>query len=132
MWLPADVEPGAHPLSADLSARAVAWKRVDLPVLRRAYMNPRGAIGLLRSGVTLWRALRRSRPDIVWIANSACLPGAPIAAAARVHHRVVHVQERWSGSEARVLRLLARWAPTRHRDRSVGRSCDGGSIRRRS
>jgi glycosyltransferase involved in cell wall biosynthesis len=113
VWLPTDVAPAASALSAELTARGIVWRRTDVPVLRRAYLNPRGALRLARSGTRLWRALRVERPAVVWLGNSALLPAAPIAVLARVRHRVLHVQERWEGREAGVLRVLARFARTR-------------------
>lgn len=113
VWLPTDVVPAAHALSTELTARGIAWRRTDVPVLRRANMNQRGALRLARSGARLGLALRRERPAVLWLGNSALLPAAPIAMLARVRHRVLHVQERWEGREAGVLRLLARFVPTR-------------------
>lgn len=113
VWLPTDVAPAANALSTELTSRGIVWRRADVPVLRRAYLNPPGALRLARSAVRLGLALRRERPAVLWLGNSALLPAAPIAALARVRHRVLHVQERWDGREAGALRLLARFVPTR-------------------
>jgi glycosyltransferase involved in cell wall biosynthesis len=50
---------------------------------------------------------------VVYLSTSGCLAMAPIARLAGVRHRIVHIQERWSGREASVLRALTRFTTCR-------------------
>ena len=113
VWLPDDLEHGAFPLCEELTRRGVAWEHRRLPILRRAYLRPSGVPTLFAAVRRGWSMLRAARPDVVYLSTSGCLLMAPIARLAGVRHRVVHIQERWSGREASVLRALTRFTTCR-------------------
>ena len=113
VWLPSDVPHGDHTLCSELTRRGVAWRHADLPVLRRAYLNPSGILAMVRSARSLRRELRHHPPDLLYCGTSASLLAAPIARSAGIRRCMVHVQERWSGPERRVLRQLARFTTSR-------------------
>lgn len=128
VWLPTDLDTGLHDvglartglhdvglahtgrtLCGELQRRrSVVVRHLDLPILRRALLRPRGLVRLIRSGARLQREIRRSRPLVVHCATSACLLAAPAARLTGVPVVSLHVQEIWTGVEARVLRALAR------------------------
>ncbi len=108
VWLPTDLDHPAAPLCEELARRGVAFRHMALPIVRRAYLNPRGLVGIVRRLGTLARALRRSRPATVYCATSAALLAAPLARVLRIGPVVLHAQEIWSGSDRRILGLLAR------------------------
>lgn len=108
VWLPTDVEHGRFPLCEQLTRRGIPWQHVTIPVIRRAYLRPAGVVRLMATTWKGWRRLRQSEADLVYCATSACLLVAVLARLAKVPVRVVHIQERWDGREARLLRLLAR------------------------
>lgn len=95
VWLPDDVEYRERLLTRELTRAAVPVQRTDVTVLRREYARPRAIPGLVAKAWRTWRALRRERPDLVYVNTSAMLPVAPLArlAGARV---VVHVHEGWT------------------------------------
>lgn len=105
-WLPTDMPHGSRPLCHELERRGARVRHVDLPVLRRAYLRPRGLVGLSRRLLALHRELRAQRPDVVYCTTSAMFLVAPIArrAGARV---IGHVQEIWGPTETRVLGPMA-------------------------
>lgn len=107
VWLPNDLEHSQFPLCDELDARGVEYHHVSLPVLRRSALRPGSWARLGGAMWSTYRRLRRVRPDGVLLASSACLLAAPIASMAGIEHRVVYVQERWSGRSATVLRVLA-------------------------
>ncbi len=113
VWLPDDVPHGAHPLCVELSRRGIHWRHANLPVLRRAYLRPGGLVRMWRAARSLRRDLRAGDVDLLYCGTSACLLASPIARSVGVPHRIVHVQERWSGFERHVLRLLARSTTSR-------------------
>lgn len=107
IWLPSDLEHGPFPLCHRLRELGLPFVHHRLPVLRRAALRPAQLPRLLVDAVRTWRQLRRARPDVVYLGSSACLLAAPLA---RIVHRtptIVHIQERWDGRSARVLRWLA-------------------------
>lgn len=108
VWLPDDVGHGPFPLCETLTTHGYRWRHGPVPVLRQAYRSPFGLLRLARSSWWVGRELRAARPDLVHLSSSACLLVAPVARLAGVARRSVHVQERWTGSAGRVLRLLAR------------------------
>lgn len=108
VWLPDDVDHGPFPLCVELERRSIPWEHRSLPIMRRAYMSPLGLVRLGRVAWSHWRALRGDRPDMVYLASSACLVSAPLARLAGVRKRMLHLQEGWYGRTATVLRVLAR------------------------
>jgi glycosyltransferase involved in cell wall biosynthesis len=110
VWLPDDVTPSPNSLSSHLEAGGYDYTVVRMPVLRRRYMTARGASGLIARAVATFVRMRRLRPDIVFCTTSATLSMAPIARLAGARDVVLHVQEVWSGGEARVMSVLARSA----------------------
>lgn len=129
VWLPSDLPHGPTPLCAELERRQVATRHLELPILRRALLRPGGLVGLARGTLRLRGELRRSRPTAVHCATSACLLAAPAARLAGVRVVSVHVQEIWAGTEARLLRLLARATTLRL---TISRAVDDAAGLRRS
>jgi glycosyltransferase involved in cell wall biosynthesis len=110
VWLPDDL---AHPpadasLCARLAADGVRVCHLRLPILRRAYKNPRGLAALTGRSVRLIRRIRSQRPDLVYCTTSAALLCAPAARIAGVHKVIGHFQEVWSRSDAYLLTVPAR------------------------
>lgn len=108
VWLPSDVKSTGATLDEHLANAGWAHEIVGLPIMRRAYMKPRGLPGLLARACRAALALRKSRPEVVYCATSATLLMAPLARLMGVSRVVLHVQEFWSGPESRVLSALAR------------------------
>ena len=108
VWLPNDVEHGPFPLCRRLDEHGVIWRHVDLPIMRRAALRPVGVARLAFRSLRTAREIRRGRYDLVYLSSSASLLVAPVARLLRVPHRVLHIQERWEGRSASVLRWLAR------------------------
>lgn len=111
--LPSDIAHGPFPLCEVLTSEGVAWRHADLPILRRAAVRPLGVLRLVRSSIRTGRSIRRGRYDLVYLSSSACLVVAPIARVMGVRRSVLHLQERWDGRSAHVLRWLARWTSAR-------------------
>jgi len=107
-WLPTDLPHGTSPLCVELERRGARVRHLDLPVLRRSYRTPRRLLALVGRSRALLRELRRTRPELVYCTTSAAFLGVPIARRAGVPRVLGHVQEVWSGSDRRVLGLLAR------------------------
>jgi len=106
VWLPTDIPGGPHLLCQELIYRGIRVEHINLPVLRRSYLNPLGLLLLASRSLHTRRLLRDSRPRLVVLATSALLPVAPISpASARI---VLHLQEIWHGVESKILSLLAR------------------------
>ncbi len=108
VWLPDDLTHPSAPLCQELITRGVPVRHLDLPIMRRAYQNPRGIAALLGKSGRLLQELRRSRPDVVYCTTSAVLLAAPLARLARTPQVIGHFQEIWSGSDRYVLGLTAR------------------------
>ena len=109
VWLPSDVAAGPESLDVQLRNRGYRVRILPLPILRRRELRPLRLPGLLWRGITTWARLVRARPAVVYCATSAALPAAPLARMAGVRTVVLHNQEIWSGSEARLLGVLARF-----------------------
>jgi glycosyltransferase involved in cell wall biosynthesis len=108
VWLPTDI---AHPTSAlclELERRGTAVRHLPLPIVRRAYLGPRGMLGILQRAVTLYRALRAVHPTVLYCATSAALPAAPIGRLLRIPRVIAHQQEIWSRADQAALGGLAR------------------------
>ena len=109
VWLPSDVAPAPESLDVQLLKRGYQVRILPLPILRRRELRPLRLPGLLWRGITTWARLARARPVVVYCATSAALMAAPLARAAGVRTVVLHNQEIWTGSEARLLGILARF-----------------------
>jgi glycosyltransferase involved in cell wall biosynthesis len=109
VWLPADVKVTAGSLDAQLCLRGIAVRILPLPTLRRRELHPLRLPGLMWRGILTWVRLARARPAVVYCATSAALLAAPLARLAGAREVVLHNQEIWSGPEARVLGVLARF-----------------------
>lgn len=96
VWLPNDLAHPKSSLCAELARRGIRAQHLDLPIMRRAYQNPRGLIKTARRWLRLTRTLRGARPDTVYCTTSAAFLGAPAARAARVPSVIGHFQEIWS------------------------------------
>ncbi|MET3805255.1 glycosyltransferase involved in cell wall biosynthesis [Nakamurella sp. UYEF19] len=108
VWLPNDLAHPAAPLCEELTARGVSVRHLALPVMRRAYQNPRGLARLAVKSVKLVAELRRARPQAVYCTTSAVLLAAPVARLARVPRVIGHIQEIWSRSDRAVIGTPAR------------------------
>ncbi len=107
VWLPTDVPHGANPLCAELARRGIAYEHVDLPILRRRYLNPSGLAGLAGRWRAARRRLRALDPQWLVAATSAVLP-LVMGLGRRTNMPVVlHMQEIWDNKEARVLGAMA-------------------------
>ncbi|WP_165070198.1 glycosyltransferase family 4 protein [Marisediminicola senii] len=107
VWLPADVERSADSVQQHLEERGVTTRVLPTPILRRRYLTPAHLPGLIARTATLWWRLLRARPAIVYCATSAALLAAPVARLAGSPRVIMHMQEIWSPSDARVLGTLA-------------------------
>ena len=107
-WVPTDLPHGMSPLCEALEARGAVVRHVDLPILRRAYMTPRGLARLAGRARRVRRQLKVLAPDVVYCTTSAAFLCAPLARSAGVNHVVGHVQEVWTPADARVIGRLAR------------------------
>jgi glycosyltransferase involved in cell wall biosynthesis len=108
VWLPDDITHGPTPLCHELEREGIACAHMRLPIIRRANLTPRGIISMARSSMAMRSAMKRERFDLVYCMTSACLLAAPVARSLRIGSVVLHVQEMWAGTEARLLRTLAR------------------------
>lgn len=108
VWLPNDLAHPAAPLCTKLIADDVLVRHLDLPILRRAYQNPRGLLRLLRGAVALVRELRAARADVLYCTTSAVLLAAPLGRLAGTSTVVGSIQEIWSGSDRYLLGVPAR------------------------
>ena len=108
VWLPTDLAHPASPLCEQLVARGTTVRHLDLPVVRRAYLNPAGMLRLAGAGAALVRELRSARPDAVYCTTSAILLAAPLARLAGIRTVLGHVQEIWSGRDRYLLGAPAR------------------------
>ena len=107
VWLPTDLEYARQGLSAELDRMHTPYARVDLPVLRRAYANPRDMAAVSARARRFLRRLSRRRPDQVYVNTSALAPTIPIAAALGIPS-TLHVHETWGPAERRILGPLCR------------------------
>lgn len=109
VWLPTDLphHPRA-PLCEELMARGVRVRHLDLPIVRRAYQNPRGIARLLLRSSRLVGALRAARPDAVYCTTSPTFLCAPLARLTGVPEIIGHFQEIWSPGDRRLLGTPAR------------------------
>jgi glycosyltransferase involved in cell wall biosynthesis len=103
VWLPTDLTHVEAPLCEELTRRGVAVRHLDLPILRRAYQNPRGLLKLAAKGRLLAKELRAARPEIVYCTTSAAFLTAPIARMSGVRHVIGHVQEIWTRTDRMAL-----------------------------
>lgn len=106
---PADPAAGPAGLGADLTAAGAALVEHRAPVLRRSSLSPRGVAALAVRNVlalpALVRAVRRQRPDVVYVSTltiplwvvAARLAGVPV---------VVHVHEAEEDAPAAVRAAL--------------------------
>ncbi len=132
VWLPADVVAGPDSLDAELRRRGVAVRVLPLPILRRRELRPLRLPGLLWRSVRTFARIARARPAVVYCATSATLLTAPLARAAGVRSVVLHNQEIWAGSEARLLGFLARFCTSAVAISESARESLLGSVRARS
>ena len=114
VWVPNDL---AHPpddrsLCHELTRRGVTVRHVGLPILRRAYGTPRGAVALLARSGRLVQDLRKARPSAVYCTTSAAFLCAPLARLAGVRRVIGHVQEIWSSGDGKILSGPARACDT--------------------
>lgn len=97
VWLPRDL-PYTGLLSERLQAQGFVVRRVSMPILRRAYMNPRGLLSLVAASISLLREFRRCRPQSVYVSTTACAPSAVLARLVGASV-LVHVHELWDRTE---------------------------------
>lgn len=107
VWLPTDLPHPPRPLCDELRSQGVRVRHLSLPILRRAYQNPRGLLGLAARTLTLTGRLLTTRPRGVYATTSAAFIALPAARLTGVPVRVGHVQELWSRVETRVIGALA-------------------------
>ena len=107
VWLPNDVAEAVDSLSTRLAVLGVVSRTMSLPILRRKYITAVRLPGLIGRLIQLTVRLIVARPAVVWCGTSAALLAAPSARLACCRQVVLHNQEIWSGSEARLLGPLA-------------------------
>ncbi|WP_370189577.1 glycosyltransferase family 4 protein [Aeromicrobium sp.] len=105
-WLPADAPAGVTSLAEELERRGIEVRVLEMPVFRRRYLTPRGALGLARRSVVSIRALRQGQFDAVYLGTSALAPLSVLARIFTSARILVHVQELWTGAEGRILGWL--------------------------
>lgn len=108
VWLPNDLSHPSSPLCELLEDRGVAVRHLDLPIMRRAYQNPRGLIQLVGRLRRLLRLLQLEHPDAVYCTTSAAFLAAPVGRLAGVPRVMGHVQEMWSTYDRLLIGTLAR------------------------
>jgi glycosyltransferase involved in cell wall biosynthesis len=108
VWLPSDYGHGENPLCEQLQARGIAFDHVDLPVIRRRYLNPRGLWGMAGRGRSVRRRLAQVDPGEIFLVTSAVLPIAPLLGRKGRTRVFFYMQEIWHGNEGRGLATLAR------------------------
>ncbi len=107
VWLPTDLEYARQGLSAELDRIHIPYALVDLPVLRRAYANPRDMAAVSARAGRFLRLLAESRPAQIYVNTSALAPAIPIASALGIPS-TLHVHETWGPTERRLLGPLCR------------------------
>ena len=99
--------PSSGPLVAMLEARGAEVRLIPFPVLRRANASVSGILNLaaaaMRALVTLRRALKELRPDVVYV-NTVTLPWWLLASRSKRIPAVCHVHEA-ERVDSRVTRL---------------------------
>ncbi|WP_223934270.1 glycosyltransferase family 4 protein [Arthrobacter sp. StoSoilB5] len=110
VWLPDDLPGSDRKLTAELDLLAIQNGIEALPVLRRRYLTLRGIFPLMGRTWRTFRALRRSKPELVYCTTSAMVFCLPLAKLAGVKKTVLHLQEIWTPKEAWLLGLAARFA----------------------
>ena len=108
VWLPSDYGHGENPLCTHLAAAGIAFDHVDMPVVRRRYLNPRGFLGLAGRARRVRRSLAQVDPSEIFLVTSAVLPIAPLLGRRGKTRVLFYMQEIWAGNEGRGLALLAR------------------------
>lgn len=101
-WIPDDLDYPERRLSAALGALGVHVQIREMPVLRRAYVNPKGFFTRVRSFKRLGTTAGFERSDLVYITTSAMLAVAPLARL-RGSRVVCHLHEHWGMFETMVL-----------------------------
>lgn len=105
VWLPNDVAYPERLLSRELKSMGIAAQQTDLPVLRRAYANPRDVTAVLKRARNFAARLGRTNPDGLYVNTSALAPAVPIAAARGIPS-TLHVHETWGIVERSTLTKL--------------------------
>lgn len=113
VWLPDDITHGPTPLCHELEREGITFAHMSLPIIRRANLKPKGLVAMARRSRSMRAAMKRERFDLVYCMTSACLLAAPIARSLRIRAVALHVQEMWAGTEASLLRALARFTTLR-------------------
>ena len=109
VWLPTDVDYDRRGLSRALHDMGTPAEQVPLPVLRRAYANPRDVSAVAGRAVQMATALRGLSPDEVYVNTSALAPAVPIAHGLKIP-TTLHIHETWRPFERRVLTPMCRQA----------------------
>jgi len=105
VWLPTDVDYPRRELSAALKARGVAFRRLPLAILRRAYMRPKQLPRLFGRFLSSARLLIKMRPDLVYVNTAAAAPYLPVARLVGAR-AVLHLHEYLAGGTKVVAPLL--------------------------
>ncbi|GAA5227764.1 glycosyltransferase family 4 protein [Paeniglutamicibacter antarcticus] len=113
VWLPVDHQDGEQRLFNELRRRQVAVIHIDMPILRRSLMNPKGLTRFAGLFPGMVRRMRAAHADHVYLMTAACLLFAPLARLAGVPHVTAHLQEPWGTREAFILRKLSFFADHR-------------------
>lgn len=107
VWLPTDFEHNGSSLCTELDKRGIAFRHLDLPILRRRYLNARGLAGVAQRWAQVRREVAELDPEHLLLATSAVLP-LVVGLRRRSRTKVLlHLQEIWGGREGRVLGVMA-------------------------
>ena len=91
----------------ELREIGATYEYAEIPIIRRAYFNPIGAIRLLKRMIRTHFEITRFAPDYVWFSTSATLLNAPIVSLRFKARTFLHVQENWTGGFRFFLSLFA-------------------------
>lgn len=108
VWLPNDLQHVERAVCRELLRRGIRTQHIDLPIVRRAYRNPRGILHLANRTTKLRAAVQEAAPDVVYCTTSAALLCAPIARLAGVREVIGHMQEIWTQSDRLAMGQLLR------------------------
>lgn len=131
VWLPTDVPYPRRLLGKALEELGIEICYVDLPVLRRAYMNPSSILGLTSRFVRSARLLIKSRPQTLYINTAALAPLAPVARLLGIPV-VLHLHEYLHGVQKLILKPFLVFTTVIICVSNSVNSVLGDSLRRRS
>lgn len=110
LLLPNDLNIKGTSRFVSVKSDNLSIRRASIPIMRRQNLKVSQFPRMLYRCMAFAWELVNKRPDVVYLATSACILMAVIARVCRTKSIVLHVQELWTGNEGRVLANLARSA----------------------